>query len=75
MINTKEFVKELKRYGVIWCEDEHRHLIGNEILTNKDMRIMCSNKYEDEYNNLNSRQQRKVREDIFKKVRYGDDYE
>ena len=40
MIDTKEFVRELKRYGVIWCEEEHTHLIGNEVLTNKDMIII-----------------------------------
>lgn len=68
MIDTKEFVRELKRYGVMWCEKEQRHLIGNEALTNKDMKIMCSNKYGDEYNNLNNTQRTKVRIKIFKSI-------
>ena len=72
MIDTKEFVRELKRYGVIWCEEEHTHLIGNEVLTNKDMIIMCKNKYEDEYTNLTKGEQRRVRESIFKSIRYGE---
>ena len=70
-IDTKEFVIELKRYGVAWSESEHRHLIGNEILTNYDMKIMCSNKYEDEYNKLNNTQRTKVRMEIFRSIRYG----
>ena len=73
MIDTKQFVRELKTYGVMWCEDEQRHLIANEPLTNKDMKIMCSNKYGDEYNDLNNTQRTKVRMAIFKGIRYGDE--
>ena len=73
MIDTKEFVRELIRYGVAWSEKEQRHLIADEPLTNKDMKIMCSNKYGDEYNNLNNTQRTKVRMKIFKSIRYGDE--
>jgi hypothetical protein len=71
MIDTKEFVRELKRYGVIWCENEQRHLIGNKPLTNKDMKIMCSNKYGDEYNKLNNTQRTNVRMEIFRSIKNG----
>ena len=73
MIDTKEFVRALKTYGVKWSESEHRHLVGGAPLTNNDMKIMCSNKYEDEYNKLNNTQRTKVRESIFKAIRYGVD--
>ena len=72
MIDTKEFVRELKRYGVAWSEKEQRHIIGNEILGNKDMKIMCSNKYGDEYNILTNSQKKKIRNVIFKAIRYGE---
>jgi hypothetical protein len=72
MIDTKEFVRELKRYGVKWNEKEHQHLIGNDLLTNKDMRIMCSNRYGNEYIKLTNGEQRKIRENIFRKIRYGE---
>ena len=75
MIDTKEFVRALKTYGVIWSESEQRHLVGGAPLTNKDMKIMCSNKYGDEYNNLNNTQRTKVRIEIFKTIRYGVNYE
>jgi hypothetical protein len=73
MIDVKEFVRELKRYGVAWSESEQKHLIADEPLTNKDLKIMCSNKYGDEYNNLNNTQRTKVRMAIFKGIRYGVD--
>lgn len=75
MIDTTEFVKELKSYGVMWCEDEQQHLIGDVPLTNKDMKIMCSHKFGDEYNDLNNTNKTKVRINVFNKIRYGDDYE
>ena len=70
MIDTKDFIKELKRYGVMWSKKEQRHLIGNEVLTNFDLKIMCNNKYGDEYNNLNNTQKTKVRMEIFRSIRY-----
>ena len=71
MINTTKFVKELKMFGVEWCEESHNHWLGASILTNSDMRVMCSNKYGREYNLLTNGEQRKVRENIFYKLRYG----
>ena len=71
MIDTTEFVKELKMFGVEWVEKSHNHWLGLSILTNADMRVMCSNKYGREYDLLTNPEQRKVREDIFYKLRYG----
>jgi len=75
MIDTKEFVNELVRYGVEWDEKSHMHWLGMTILTNKEMKIMCSSKYGREYNLLTNGEQRLVRESVFKKIRYGIDYE
>ena len=75
MIDTKEFVRALKTYGVKWSETEQRHLIGKAPLTNTDMKTMCSNKYGDEYTDLNNTQRTKVRMKIFKSIRYGEDYD
>ena len=75
MIDTKAFTKELVRYGVEWDEISHKHWIGSQILTSKDMQIMCSNKYKREYDLLTNKEQRLVRDFIFKKIRYGLDYE
>ena len=36
-----------------------------------DIKIMCSNKYGREYDLLTNGEQRKVRESIFHKLRYG----
>jgi len=75
MIDTKEFVRELIRYGVEWDEESHKHWDGIKIVTNQEMRIMCSEKYGREYNLLTPGEQRLVRESVFKKIRYGIDYE
>jgi hypothetical protein len=75
MIDTKKFVKELKMFGVEWDDNSHMHWLGMTILTNKDMKVMCSNKYGREYDLLTNGEQRRVRESIFKAIRYGDDYE
>ena len=72
MIDTKQFIRELKTYGVMWCENERQHLIANEPLTNLDMKIMCSNRFGEEYNKLNNTQKKRVRESIFRGIRYGD---
>lgn len=74
-IDTREFVRALKTYGITWSEEKQRHMMGNAPLTNKDMKIMCSNKYGDEYNDLNNTQRTKVRMKIFKTIRYGEDYD
>ena len=75
MIDISEFVKELKTYGVMWSESKHKHLIHNRVITNIDMRIMCSDKFQDEYNNLTKREKKQVRESVFKAIRYGENYE
>lgn len=71
MIDTREFIKELKRYGIKWNDKEHLHHLGKDIITNRDMKIMCSNRYGDEYDLLTNGEQRRVRESIFKAIRYG----
>lgn len=73
MIDTKQFIKELKMFGVEWVEESHNHWLGLSILTNKDVHVMCSNKYGREYDLLTNGEQRKVRESIFKGIRYGVD--
>jgi len=75
MIDTKEFVRELVRYGVEWNEESHMHWTGIKVVTNKEMKIMCSKKYGREYDLLTNGEQRLIRESIFKKIRYGLDYE
>ena len=71
MIYTNEFVKELKMFGVEWVEKSHNHWLGISILTNKDVHVMCSNKYGREYDLLTNKEQRKIRGSIFYKLRYG----
>ena len=70
MIDTSEFVKRLKG-KVEWDEETHEHWAGIKILTNKDMHTMCSNYYGREYDLLTNGEQRRVRESIFKAIRYG----
>ena len=70
MIDTSEFVKRLK--GMIeWDEESHKHWSGISIVTNKEMHTMCSNYYGREYDLLTNGEQRRVRESIFKAIRYG----
>ena len=75
MIDIREFVIELIQDGVEWDKSSHKHWIGSEILTSKKMRIRCSNKYGREYDLLTNGEQRKIRDNIFDKIRYGIDYE
>jgi len=75
MIDTKEFVRELIRYGVEWDEESHNHWTGIKVVTNTDMRTMCSKKYGREYDLLTNGEQRVVRESVFNKIRYGISYE
>ena len=70
MIDTKEFVRELKRYGVVWNEKEHKHFIHNRVVSNNDMRIMCIDNFKNEYNDLTTKQQKLIRESIFEAIRY-----
>ena len=70
MINTSEFIKRLKG-KVEWDELSHMHWSGARILTNLDMKVMCSNYYGREYDLLTNGEQRRVRESIFKAIRYG----
>lgn len=69
MIEIDQFIKELKIFGVRWSEQEHKHLIGNEVLTNLDMRIMASNRFGSEYDNLSSKEKKNVRESIFRGIK------
>ena len=56
--NTVEYVKETKT-----------HWLGLWILTNNDMRKMCSTKFGYTYDILTNGEQRKIREQIFRALR------
>ena len=62
---------ELLKDKVVWEEKNHRHMLGKTVLTNKDMHKMCIEFYKLEYECLSKSMQRKIREEIFYKLRYG----
>ena len=71
MIDTSEFVIQLKKL-IRWDIKLHKHIIisePNEIITNSDMMMMCSNYYGRKYDMLSYREKRLVREDVFRKLR------
>jgi hypothetical protein len=45
------------------------HWLGSKILTNRDMMIMCSEKFGNDYEFMTYAEQRKLREHIFEKLR------
>lgn len=67
MVNDKdiqEFINVLK--NTVEYDKKHKHhILGKLMLTNKDMRTMCSNRFGKDYNMLSGREQRKTRERIF----------
>jgi len=71
MIDVTEFVIQLKKL-IRWDIELHKHIIisePNEIITNADMMMMCSNYYGRKYDMLSYREKRLVREDVFRKLR------
>ena len=70
-IDVTEFVIQLKKL-IRWDIELHKHIIisePNEIITNSDMMMMCSNYYGRKYDMLSYREKRLVREDVFRKLR------
>jgi len=71
MIDVTEFVIQLRKL-IRWDIELHKHIIisePNEIITNADMMMMCSNYYGRKYDMLSYREKRLVREDVFRKLR------
>ena len=67
-IDVTKFVKQL-RGKIEWDSESKMHWSGMVIITNADMMIMCSHYYGREYDLLTYREQRFVREDVFRKLR------
>ena len=68
MIETKEFIKQLQG-KIEWDSVSQKHWSGVTIITNVDMMTMCSHYFGRKYDLLTYREQRLVREDIFRKLR------
>ena len=68
MINVTEFVKQLK--GIVEYDSESKkHWTGYKIVTNSEMKIMCSHYFGREYDLLTNSQQTKIRIKVFKMLR------
>jgi len=72
MIDTTKFVKQL-RGKVAWDSVTEKHWAGITIVTNAHMMTMCSHYFGRRYDLLTYREQRLVREDVFRKLR-GEQY-
>ena len=68
MIDTREFVRQLKD-KVYWDRVSKKHWSGSKIVTNQDMKIMCSHYFGKGYDTLSFKEQRLVRERIFRELR------
>lgn len=67
-IDITEFVRQLK--GKVEYDSESKlHWSGKEIVTNNDMKIMCSHYFGKDYDYLSNTQKTKVRIKVFKKLR------
>lgn len=76
MIDTREFVKRLKQMGVEYDKVNKKHWVGynliaddKNIITNVDMKLMCSNFFGREYDLLTNTQKTNVRMKVFKELR------
>jgi len=71
--NQKDFVIELRlkgtQYEALEGSKHKVHWLGKKILSNDDMKIMCSNFFGKDYDLLTNPEKRKVREIIFKELR------
>ena len=71
-IDVTEFVKQLK--GMVEYDSESKkHWAGYKIVTNSDMKIMCSHYYGREYDLMTNTQKTQVRMDVFKMLRGGEE--
>jgi hypothetical protein len=68
MIDIDKFIKELKP-KVDYEPKSKIHWLGMWILTNKDMKLMCSNRFGREYDLLTYKEQKAIREQIFRELR------
>ena len=68
MIDTREFVRQLKD-KVYWNIETQQHWSGSKVVTNQDMKIMCSHYFGKVYDTLSFKEQRLVREQIFRELR------
>ncbi len=70
-LDTTEFVKQLK--GMVEYDSEsNKHWAGSKILTNEDMKVMCSHYFGRDYDLLTNSQKTKIRIKVFKKLRGGE---
>ena len=75
-MNIDDFVLELKIRGVQYDSINKKHWIGSklltdekDIITNTNMKVMCSKFFGREYDILTNSQQTKIRMKVFKKIR------
>jgi len=75
-IDTTEFVKELKQLGMEYDSINEKHWIGSRfisedkyIVTNLEMKTMCSHYFGREYDLLTNSQQTKVRMKVFRELK------
>ena len=59
-----EMLQDITTYDEVF----KTHYMGVTILTNKDMRTICSHYFQDEYDSKSPREQRLIRERIFKEL-------
>ena len=75
-MNIDDFVTELKMRGIDYDPILKKHWIGSKLLddddkviSNNDMKNMCSRFFGRQYDILTESEQRKIRESIFEKLR------
>lgn len=81
MIDVTEFVKQLKSLGVEYDSKFKKHWIGSKfladeknVISNLEMKVMCSHYFGREYDLLTNTQKTKVRIKVFEELK-GIDYE
>lgn len=67
-MNIKDFIKEVKPF-VIFDKELNIHLLSNTLLGARDIRIMLSNYYKDEYDHLPRRQKDKLVRQVFEELK------
>lgn len=67
-MNLEDFIETLKEL-VVYNKEEHKHYMGNTVLTNRELNGMLELLLEDEYTSLNGTKREKIRERIFKELR------
>ena len=67
MIDTSEFVKQLKE-AIEYDPISKKHWTGYKVVTNQDMKIMCSHYFGKEYDLLTNSEKTKIRIKVFKEL-------